>query len=133
MLPATKVNPEYISSYNGDGTVRSAADRKTDGSVKIGDQTWMTENLDLSSFRNGDLINEASTEKEWENAGQESRPAWCYADNSTANGKKYGKLYNWFAVNDPRGLAPNGWHIPGDAEWTKLTNYLGVKIEPVLK
>ena len=51
--------------------------------------------------------------------------AWCYYNNDPANGKKYGKLYNWYAVNDPRGLAPKGWHIPTDSEWTMLTNDLG--------
>ena len=51
--------------------------------------------------------------------------AWCYYDNDSSNGTKYGKLYNWYAVNDPRGLAPNGYHIPSDVEWTKLADYLG--------
>ena len=51
--------------------------------------------------------------------------AWCYYENETAKGTTYGKLYNWFAVNDARGLAPKGYHIPSDEEWTILTNYLG--------
>lgn len=51
--------------------------------------------------------------------------AWCYYANDTANGTIYGKLYNWYAVNDTRGLAPNGWHIPTDPEWTSLVNFLG--------
>ena len=51
--------------------------------------------------------------------------AWCYYNNDPANGIIYGKLYNWFAVNDPRGLAPVGWYIPSDAEWTMLTTFLG--------
>ena len=53
--------------------------------------------------------------------------AWCHYDNDTANGAKYGKLYNWYAVSDSRGLAPVGYHIPSDAEWTILTDYLGVE------
>lgn len=94
-------------------------------SVTIGTQVWMTENLNVSTFRNGDPIPEAKTHEEWVKAGREGAPAWCYYDNNAANGIKYGKLYNWFAVNDSRGLAPVGYHIPADAEWTTLENYLG--------
>ena len=93
--------------------------------VTIGTQVWMTKNLDVSTFRNGDPIPEAKTDEEWERAGKLKQPAWCYYDNDTANGAKYGKLYNWYAVNDSRGLAPVGYHIPTDAEWTKLTDFLG--------
>jgi uncharacterized protein (TIGR02145 family) len=93
--------------------------------VSIGKQVWMSENLNVDKFRNGDPIPEAKTEEEWKKAGENKQPAWCYYDNDSANGAKYGKLYNWFAVNDPRGLAPKGWHIPTDAEWTLLIDHLG--------
>ena len=93
--------------------------------VKIGDQIWMAENLNVAKFRNGDLIPEAKTDKEWDNAGKNGQPAWCYYQNNTANGTKYGKLYNWYTVNDARGLAPTGWHIPTDKEWTVLSTFLG--------
>ncbi len=96
-------------------------------SVKIGGQKWMTENLNVDKFRNGDPIPEAQSESEWKKAGEDSQPAWCYYDNYPANGGIYGKLYNWFAVNDPRGLALEGWHVPSDGEWTVLTEYLGGK------
>ena len=88
-------------------------------------QIWTTDNLDVSTFRNGDAIPEAKTEAEWKEAGMNAQPAWCYYENDAANGKKYGKLYNWFAVNDARGLAPQGWHVPSDEEWTKLCDHLG--------
>jgi uncharacterized protein (TIGR02145 family) len=94
-------------------------------SVQIGTQTWTTENLNVSTFRNGDPIMEAKTNEEWEQAGENKQPAWCYYENDPKNGAKYGKLYNWFAVNDPRGLAPAGFHIPTDAEWTILSTFLG--------
>jgi uncharacterized protein (TIGR02145 family) len=94
-------------------------------SVTIGNQIWMTKNLDVSTFRNGDPIPEAKTEEEWYLAGQNGEPAWCYYDNDPTNGEKYGKLYNWYAVNDPRGLAPEGWHVPNDSEWTNLVTFLG--------
>ena len=93
--------------------------------VTIGNQVWMTKNLDVSKFRNGDPIPEAKTEEEWRSYSGAREPAWCYYDNDPNNGEKYGKLYNWYAVNDARGLAPAGWHIPSDDEWTILTDYLG--------
>jgi uncharacterized protein (TIGR02145 family) len=93
--------------------------------VTIGTQTWTTKNLDVATFRNGDLIPEAKTDEEWKAAGKNKQPAWCYYDNKAANGTKYGKLYNWYAVNDYRGLAPAGWHVPTDEEWTVLSTYLG--------
>ena len=94
-------------------------------SVQIGYQVWMSENLNVERFRNGDLIPEAKTAEEWIAAGNAKRPAWCYYDNNPKNGNKYGKLYNWYAVNDKRGLAPAGWHVPRDGEWTILSNYIG--------
>ena len=93
--------------------------------IKIGTQTWTSKNLDVSKFRNGEAIPLAKTNAEWKSAGQNQQPAWCYYENKTANGTTYGKLYNWYAVNDPRGLAPKGYHIPTDKEWTVLTDYLG--------
>jgi uncharacterized protein (TIGR02145 family) len=93
--------------------------------VKIGDQVWSKENLNVDHFRNGDAILEAKTEEEWNSAGEMGRAAWCYFDNDSLNGKKYGKLYNYYAVTDERGLAPAGTHIATDEEWTKLSNFLG--------
>jgi uncharacterized protein (TIGR02145 family) len=93
--------------------------------VKIGNQVWMLENLDVENFRNGDSIPQAKTAEEWENAGKNNEPAWCYYDNDGSNGAKYGKLYNWYAVNDPRGLAPEGYHIPSNTELSELTDSLG--------
>ncbi len=94
-------------------------------SVKIGTQEWTNKNLNVATFKNGDAIPEVKTPLAWVKAEEEGKPAWCYYDNDSQNGDKYGKLYNWYAVTDPRGLAPSGWHIPSDAEWTKLTDYLG--------
>jgi uncharacterized protein (TIGR02145 family) len=96
--------------------------------VKIGTQVWMAENLRVTHYRNGDSIPEKRTDKEWKYAvwsGNEPKPAWCYYNNDPANDIIYGKLYNWFVVNDPRGLAPEGWHLPSDEEWTSLTGNLG--------
>jgi uncharacterized protein (TIGR02145 family) len=95
--------------------------------VTIGTQVWMDKNLDVSTFRNGDPIPEVKTIEEWVKAGENKQPAWCYYENDPVNGTKYGKLYNWHAVNDPRGLAPLGYHIPTSAEWTILIDFLGGK------
>jgi uncharacterized protein (TIGR02145 family) len=103
--------------------------------VAIGSQFWSKANLSVSTFRNGDTIPEVKTAKEWVAAGEAGKPAWSYYNNDPVIGKKYGKLYNWFAVNDPRGLAPEGWTLPTDEDWAKLTfalggqNAAGVKIK----
>jgi len=91
-------------------------------SVTICSQVWMVKNLDVSKYRNGDDIPQVTDATTWANL---TTGAWCYYENNTANGTVYGKLYNWFAVNDPRGLAPAGWHIPSQAEWVTLQNCLG--------
>ncbi len=93
--------------------------------ITIGTQVWMIKNLNVDKFRNGDPIPEAKTPGEWKAYGQAGEAAWCYYDNDPKNGEKYGKLYNWYAVSDPRGLAPQGWHIASDDEWKVLTDYLG--------
>ena len=93
--------------------------------VKIGTQTWTSKNLDVSTFRNGEAIPEAKSKEEWSKAGDNKTAAFCYYEYDSKNGKVYGKLYNWYAVNDSRGLAPAGYHIPSDAEWTILTDFLG--------
>ena len=86
-------------------------------SVTIGTKVWTDKNLDVTTYRNGDVIAQITNTTDWANA---TAGAWCYYNNDPANGAIYGKLYNWYAVNDPRGLAPQGWHIPTDAEWTTL-------------
>jgi len=90
--------------------------------VVIGTQQWMEKNLDVMTYRNGDIIPQVTDPTAWEAL---TTGAWCWYDNSAANGAIYGKLYNWYAVNDPRGLAPQGWHIPTDAEWRTLGTLLG--------
>lgn len=91
--------------------------------VKIGNQVWKTKNLDVSYYRNGDLIPQVTNASEW--AGL-STGAWCYYYNDPNNNYTYCKLYNWYAVNDPRGLAPTGWHVASDIEWKTLEMNLGM-------
>ena len=113
-----------VNSVSKQDSTKTAIDE-----IKIGKQIWCVKNLDVANFRNGDPIPEAKTDKDWVKAGKKKQPAWCYYDNDSKNGKKYGKLYNWYAVNDPRGLAPKGYHIPSDEEWTILTDYLGGELK----
>lgn len=91
----------------------------------IGKQVWMRYNLNVDKFQNGGLIQQAVSFKEWKIAGDNKQPAYCYYNYEHANGDKYGKLYNWFAVNDPRGLSPLGWHIPSLSEWKELVKHTG--------
>jgi len=90
--------------------------------IVIGTQQWQAKNLDVAFYRNGDPIPQVTDPTAW--AGL-TTGAWCDYNNDPLQGNKYGKLYNWYAVNDPRGLAPQGWHIPSDAEWSTLATTLG--------
>jgi uncharacterized protein (TIGR02145 family) len=99
--------------------------KKLPHSIKLFNQIWATRNLDVTHFVNGDIISESRTSEEWDEADLNKMPAWCYYNNSEINGEKFGKLYNWYAINDPRGLAPEGWHIPSLEEWEKLAEELG--------
>jgi len=93
------------------------------GSVKIGTMTWMTRNLDVSTFQNGDPIQQVKNKEDAARATKNNKPAWCYLNFDPSNGQKYGKYYNWAAVSDKRKLAPQGWMIPGDYRWDDLLDY----------
>ena len=98
--------------------------------IQIGNQTWMCKNLDVDHYKNGDPITEVRDSIEWVNL---TSGAWCYYNNDSNIGKEYGRLYNWYAVNDPRGLSPEGWHIPSDGEWKVLEVFLGTSTVDVEK
>jgi uncharacterized protein (TIGR02145 family) len=90
--------------------------------VFIGGHVWQTKNYDGTKYRNGDEIPEITNAVDWENA---TEGAWCYYGNRSENGVKYGKLYNWFAINDPRGFAPLGYHVPTVDEFADLGDAVG--------
>jgi len=90
--------------------------------IKIGDQWWMAENLKVTHYRNGYPIPIVTDQTAWSNL---TTGAYCEYDNNSANVITYGRLYNWYAVNDSCNIAPSGWHVPSDAEWQTLINYLG--------
>ena len=91
--------------------------------IKIGDQWWMAENLKVTTYRNGDPIPHVTDNGEWSDL---RTGAWCAYDNDPANADTYGLLYNWYAVNDSRNIAPEGWHVPTDEEWKQLEMALGM-------
>ena len=116
---------QSCSSGDSDNNSNSAVtdiDGNVYQTVTICNQTWTKTNLNVSKYRNGDVIPQVTDATQWNNL---TTGAWCYYNNDPSNGAIYGKLYNWYAVNDSRGLAPQGWHVPTNAEWTTLTTCLG--------
>lgn len=93
--------------------------------IVIGNKVWMSEDLNVMHYQNGDEIPEAKNGKEWFNYSMNEKGCWSEYESFLESGKKYGKFYNWYAVHDPRGLAPKGWHIPTNEEWTSLIMDLG--------
>ena len=91
--------------------------------INIGDQWWMAENLKVTHYRNGDAIIHASTNAYWESVGA---GAYCRYNNVDSNITKYGLMYNGYAVDDSRNVAPAGWHVPTDDDWKQLEMYLGM-------
>lgn len=112
-----------VCSYNSLGNSLTYSNEFNISSqfVTICNQTWMRNNLNVSQYKNGDVIPQVSVSG-WANL---TTGAWCYYNNDPANELTYGKLYNWYAVVDPRGLAPEGWHVPTKNEWTTLIDCLG--------
>ncbi len=90
--------------------------------IQIGSQTWMAENLKVVTYLNGDSIVNVTNNATWAGMGV---GAYSYNNNNPSNNCPYGKLYNWYAVNDSRKICPSGWHVPSDQEWTILTDHLG--------
>lgn len=93
--------------------------------VEIGNQTWMAENLKVSKFNDGTTINLLSSDDNWKSNAIYGGS--CFYDNDPNNNNPYGRLYNRYAITDNRKIAPNGWHIPTNAEWDTLISYLGGK------
>jgi len=103
-------------------------------SVVIGSQTWSKKSLNVSNFRNGDQIFKAKSKNDWDIALKNNQPAWCCYDFIDSNCDKFGKIYNWYAVVDPRGVAPLGWHIPSENDWKILMNeFRGGELSKKLK
>lgn len=95
--------------------------------VTIGGQVWTKLNYSGVTFRNGDQIQQAQTAEQWSLAANNKTPAWCYPEKTGENDSVYGKLYNWYAIADPRGFAPEGYHVPAYSEMQKLVQNSGGK------
>jgi uncharacterized protein (TIGR02145 family) len=110
--------------HNPDLTYGSMTDQEGNvyKTIVIGTQEWMAENLNTSVYRNGDAIPTNLDDATW---AATTSGAWAYYNNDASYACPYGKLYNWFTCVDARGLCPVGWHVPSDAEWTVLTDFLG--------
>jgi uncharacterized protein (TIGR02145 family) len=89
--------------------------------IVIGSQEWMAENLNTGIYRNGEAIANVIDNNEWSIL---TSGAWCYFNNESSIQCPYGKLYNWYAVNDSRNICPVGWHVPTDDEWSTMINVL---------
>lgn len=95
--------------------------------IQIGNQYWMKENLRVSKFRNGNPITNRSDGIAWK---KDTIPSlggggWCYFNNEQLNDAVYGKLYNYYAISDPRNIAPEGWHVATEVDWKTLIHHLG--------
>lgn len=114
------------NNVSSDTTLTTSTVIDIDGNVynliKIGNQVWMAENLKVTHYQNGDSIPQITTNAAW---AKLTTGAYCNFNNNETMTATYGHLYNWYAVTDPRNIAPAGWHVPTDAEWTELTAYLG--------
>jgi uncharacterized protein (TIGR02145 family) len=126
-----KVDENKIDEGPEYGTFTDSRDGDVYKTVKIGNQTWFAENLRFTGN-----IPQVTSQQAWAaiytDGNQTGQPAWSYYDNDPNNNAVYGKLYNWYAVNTGT-LCPQGWHIPTDAEWTTLTNFLGGSVEAGVK
>ncbi len=119
----TKTSNQFIGKLGPNITDVDGNSYKT---VTIGAQTWMAENLKTSKYNDGTQIPNVTDYTNW---SQLTTGAWAYYNNDSANYAKFGKLYNWYAVNyetnGNKNVCPTGWHVPTDEEWTILTDYLG--------
>lgn len=111
----------------------SFQEKETIPTIKIGNLIWMTNNLDVDTFRNGDTIPEAKTYYALDSFARLKQAAWSYYNNHKDPKSSYGRLYNWYAVNDARGLAPKGFHVASKNEWLSLIDTLGGKENAGLK
>jgi uncharacterized protein (TIGR02145 family) len=124
-LQLRKQTTNTLSGETGHGATGTMTD--IDGNVyktiKIGNQVWMAENLKVTRYRNGDPIPSATSKSQWKNLRS---GAYCAYNNNNGNVSTYGLLYNWYAIDDSRNIAPEGWHMPTDEEWKELEMHLGM-------
>ena len=93
-------------------------------SISIGNQVWASKNFSETHFQNGNEIPYIEDDELWEHHGLLGKPAWCFYNNDPSTEPIYGRLYNWHAATDPRGIAPKGWKLPSDSDWEEMEKYL---------
>jgi len=102
--------------------------------VLIGDQCWFSENLRTTTFANGEDVPYTPDASDWNESWSTQAPAFSvfYYNGHNTDGidsyddmvEAYGKIYNWYAVDDARGLCPEGWHVPSLSDWNQLESYI---------
>jgi uncharacterized protein (TIGR02145 family) len=116
----------YLRSYSTNNTGTAYGNEISFTTANPGNKidtiAWMLHNLNVTTYANGDTIPEVTDPNQWSKL---TTGAWCYYNNDSTNDLSYGKLYNWYAVNDPRGLAPAGWHIASKEDWSAMVNSVG--------
>ncbi len=122
---AINYNPEATIDYGCSYYFSSVTDIEgtTYNTVLIGDHEWMAENLKVTHYQNGDDIPNIIDDFEWENLN--FLGAYVDYNNESSNAEIFGRLYNWRAVDDPRNICPDDWHVPSDTEWTELISTIG--------
>jgi len=122
LFACNKNNPTESTKNNDTGPLTDI-DGNVYQTVQIGNQRWMAENLKVTHYRNGEAIPKVTDNSAWSGL---STGAYCVYDNNESNADTYGYLYNWYALDDSRNIAPEGWHVPTDNEWKELEIYLGM-------
>lgn len=112
---------EELAGGCGSSSTVTDVDGNAYSVVTIGTQCWLGENLKVTHFRDGSLIPEVTDDETWKLL---NTPSMASYNNDNSNDATYGKLYNWFAIGDSRGICPEGFHVPHNNEWTVLTKYL---------
>jgi uncharacterized protein (TIGR02145 family) len=126
---ALNYDPNAIINDNSCADTCTDYDGNTYETIQIGDQLWMAENLKVTHYNNGDDIPTGFTNDEWSNLDDTETGAFALYNDDPATGEIYGNIYNWYAVDDSRGVCPEDWHAPTDEEWMELEMYLGMSYE----
>ena len=123
LIISSSCNKKEESNNNPNAIAMTDIDGNTYHAVIIGTQEWMIENLKVTKYQNGDPVTNVKDQHEWGYL-PDGTGAYCVYENDSSYNSTYGVLYNWYAVNDVRKLAPVGWHVPSNAEWNTLFTFL---------
>jgi uncharacterized protein (TIGR02145 family) len=118
-----QLRKQTTNKLSGETGTMTDIDGNVYKTIKIGNQVWMAENLKVTRYRNGDPIPNVTNQDQWEKLRS---GAYCAYNNNNGNVSTYGLLYNWYAIDDSRNIAPEGWHMPTDEEWKELEMHLGM-------